>query len=27
VTPALNRLLNGGILYLTQSALGDELYF
>jgi len=27
VTPALNRLVSGGILYLTQSAVGDELYF
>jgi TadE-like protein len=27
VTPALSRLVNGGILYLTQTAIGDELYF
>jgi Flp pilus assembly protein TadG len=27
VTPALSRLVNGGTLYLTQSALGNELYF
>ena len=27
VTPALNRLVSGGILYLNQSATGDELYF
>lgn len=27
VTPALGLLIPGGSLYLTQSALGDELYF
>lgn len=27
VTPALSRLVSGGVLYLTQSATGDELYF
>jgi len=27
VTPALSRLVSGGTLYLTQSAVGDELYF
>ena len=27
VTPALGTLVPGGTLYLTQSALGDELYF
>jgi len=27
VTPALGALVNGGTLYLTQTAMGDELYF
>lgn len=27
VTPALSTLVNGGILYLTQTAIGNELYF
>jgi TadE-like protein len=27
VTPALGALVSGGTLYLTQSAVGDELYF
>jgi hypothetical protein len=27
VTPALSTLVSGGTLYLTQSAVGDELYF
>jgi len=27
VTPALSRLVVGGTLYLTQSAVGDEPYF
>ena len=27
VTPALSALISGGTLYLTQSALGNELYF
>lgn len=27
VTPALSTLLNGGTLYLRQSAVGNELYF
>jgi Flp pilus assembly protein TadG len=27
VTPALGTLVAGGTLYLTQSAVGDELYF
>lgn len=27
VTPALGSLVSGGTLYLTQSAIGDELYF
>ena len=27
VTPALGTLVPGGTLYLTQSAVGDELYF
>jgi Flp pilus assembly protein TadG len=27
VTPALNLLIPGGNLYLTQTTLGDELYF
>jgi hypothetical protein len=27
VTPALSALISGGILYLNQSALGNELYF
>jgi len=26
VTPALSRLVAGGTLYLTQSAVGDEPY-
>jgi hypothetical protein len=27
VTPALSTLVNGGILYLSQSSTGNELYF
>jgi TadE-like protein len=27
VTPALGAIVGGGTLYLTQSAVGDELYF
>ncbi|HSP08505.1 MAG TPA: hypothetical protein VLU92_02780, partial [Candidatus Dormibacteraeota bacterium] len=27
VTPALSALVTGGILYLRQSATGNELYF
>lgn len=27
VTPALATLVNGGVLYLTQTAVGNELYF
>jgi hypothetical protein len=27
VTPALSTLVSGGVLYLTQTAVGNELYF
>jgi hypothetical protein len=27
VTPALSAIVNGGTLYLTQTSIGDELYF
>jgi hypothetical protein len=27
VTPVAAQIINGGVLYLTQTSTGDELYF